>query len=420
MFGPESDSSLVSPFPHFIQEPPFMRLAAVLPIVAFASAAVSSTALAGVFTAGNLLVSRYGDGTATLTSAAAAVAINEYTTAAGQSSAVQSIAFATSGANQFTDSGTATSDGYLNTYNGYVAIAGYNAATGTASVASSNTKVVQVLDSTGSVVNRAVFPTGGSAGSPPSPFSGNNIRSAIATSATNFYATGTSSGSPNTGGAWYSNSTNYTQVSSTASGQPTNMRMVGIFGGQLYASSGASTGNGVWAVGSGLTTSSGQTSTLVINAGSGASIYGFVMFDTNQDGSVDLAYLADDRSAAGGGLQKWMLVGGTWTQSWSRLVNSIGTLSDTAGTGFAGIRGLTGTWDAVNGAQLYATTTEANNNRLISIVDNGSTPTLATNLASAGTNYVFRGVAFTPGAIPAPGALALLGVAGLVGSRRRR
>ena len=397
-----------------------MRLAAVLPIVAFSSAAVSSTALAGVFTAGNLLVSRYGDGTTTLSSAATAVAINEYTTAAGQSSAVQSIAFATSGANQFTDSGTATSDGYLNTYNGYVAIAGYNAATGTASVASSNTKVVQVLDSTGSVVNRAVFPTGGSAGSPPSPFSGNNIRSAIATSATNFYATGTSSGSPNTGGAWYSNSTNYTQVSSTASGQPTNMRMVGIFGGQLYASSGASTGNGVWAVGSGLTTSSGQTSTLVINAGSGASIYGFVMFDTNQDGSVDLAYLADDRSAAGGGLQKWMLVGGTWTQSWSRLVNSIGTLSDTAGTGFAGIRGLTGTWDAVNGAQLYATTTEANNNRLISIVDNGSTPTLATNLASAGTNYVFRGVAFTPGAIPAPGALALLGVAGLVGSRRRR
>jgi MYXO-CTERM domain-containing protein len=331
---------------------------------------------------------------------------------------VQSIAFASTGANQFTDSGTATSSGYLNTYNGYVAIAGYNVAAATASTTSSNNKVVQVLDSTGNVVNRAVFPTGGPAGSPPSPFSGNNIRSAIATSATNFYATGTSSGSPNTGGAWYSNSTNYTQVSSTASGQPTNMRNVGIFGGQLYASSAASTGNGVWAVGSGLTTSSGQTSTLVINAGSGASTYGFVMFDTNQDGSVDLAYLADDRSAAGGGLQKWMLVGGTWTQSWSLLVNATGTLSGTAANGFAGIRGLTGTWDAVNGTQLYATTTEANNNRLISILDNGSTPTTATNLASAGTNYVFRGVAFTP--VPAPGALALLGVAGLIGSRRRR
>jgi MYXO-CTERM domain-containing protein len=387
-------------------------------VVAFSSAAVTSTALAGVFTAGNLLVSRYGDGTTTLTSAAAAVAINEYTTAASQSSAVQSIAFATSGANQFTDSGSATSNGYLNTYNGYVAISGYNAAAGTASVAGSNNKAVQVLDSTGNVVNRAVFPTGGSAGSPPSPFSGNNIRSAIATSATEFYATGTSSGSPNTGGAWYNNGTSYTQVSSTVTGQPTNMRNVGIFGGQLYASSGATTGYGVFAVGSGLTTSSGQTSTLVINAGTNASTYGFVMFDTNQDGGVDLAYLADDRTTAGGGLQKWMLVGGTWTQSWSRLVNSTGTLSDTAGTGFAGIRGLTGTWDAVNGAQLYATTTETTNNRLISIVDNGSIPTTATNLASAGTNFVFRGVAFTP--VPAPGALALLGVAGLVGSRRRR
>jgi MYXO-CTERM domain-containing protein len=393
-----------------------MRLSAVLPVVAFSSAAVTSTALAGVFTAGNLLVSRYGDGTTTLSSSATAVAINEYTTAAGQSSAVQSIAFATTGANQFTDSGSATSNGYLNTYNGYVAIAGYNAAAGTASVASSNTKVVQVLDSTGSVVNRAVFPTSGTM-----PFSANNIRSAIATSATNFYATGTSSTSF-TGGAWYSNSTTYTQVSSTANGQPTNMRNVGIFGGQLYASSAASTGFGVFAVGSGLTTSAGQTSTLIINAGTNASIYGFVLFDTNQDGSMDLAYLADDRTQTGGGLQKWMLVGGTWTQSWSRLVNSTGTLSGTAGTGFGGIRGLTGTWDAVNGAQLYATTTESNNNRLISVVDNGSInpPTTATNLASAGASHAFRGVAFTPGAIPAPGALALLGVAGLVGARRRR
>jgi MYXO-CTERM domain-containing protein len=384
------------------------------------AAVVAQAANAGVLTAGNLLVSRYGDGTTTLTSAAAAVAINEYTTAAGQSSAVQSIAFATSGTNQFTDSGTASSNGYLNTYNGYVAISGYNAATGTANVASTNTKVVQVLDSTGSVVNRAVFPTGGASATPQSPFSGNNIRSAIATSATNFYATGTASGTPSTGGAWYSNSTTYTQVSSTATGQPTNMRNVGIFGGQLYASSGALTGFGVYAVGSGLTTSAGQTSTLIINAGTNANTYGFVMFDTNNDSTMDLAYLADDRTVTGGGLQKWVLSGSTWTNSWSLLVNATGNTSATAATGFAGIRGLTGIWDSVNGAKLYATTTEASNNRLISILDNGSTPTTASNLVSAGTNYAFRGVAFTPDAVPAPGAVALIGLAGMVGSRRRR
>ena len=378
---------------------------------------VAQAANAGVLTAGNLLVSRFGDGTTTLTSAATAVAINEYTTAASQSSAVQSIAFATSGANQFTDSGSASSDGYLNTYNGYVAISGYNSASGTASVAGTNTKVVQVLDSTGSVVNRAVFPTTGTM-----PFTANNIRSAIATSATNFYATGTGSGTPSTGGAWYSNSTTYTQVSSTVTtptAQPTNMRNVGIFGGQLYASSAASTGYGVFAVGSGLTTSAGQTSSLFINAGTGASTYGFVMFDTNSDSIMDLAYLADDRTAAGGGLQKWVLSGSTWTNSWSLLVNATGTTSTSTATGFAGIRGLTGIWDSVNGAQLYATTTETSNNRLISILDNGSTPTTATNLAFAGTNYAFRGVALTPGAIPAPGCAALVGLAGLVASRRR-
>ena len=132
------------------------------------------------------------------------------------------------------------------------------------------------------------------------------------------------------------------------------------------------------------------------------------------------SYLADDRTAAGGGLQKWVLSGSTWTNSWSLLVNATGTLSSTAGSGFAGIRGLTGIWDSVNGAQLYATTTETSNNRLISIRDNGSTPTTATNLASAGTNYAFRGVALTPGAIPAPGCAALVGLAGLVASRRRR
>ena len=379
------------------------------------AAVVAQAANAGVITAGNLLVSRFGDGTTALGSAATAVAINEYTTAASQSSAVQSIAFATSGANQFTDSGSASSDGYLNTYNGYVAISGYNSASGTASVASTNTKVVQVLDSTGSVVNRAVFPTTGTM-----PFTANNIRSAIATSATNFYATGTGSGTPSTGGAWYSNSTTYTQVSSTVTGQPTNMRNVGIFGGQLYASSASGTSFGINAIGTGLSTSSGNTSSLFINAGTGASTYGFVMFDTNSDSIMDLAYLADDRTAAGGGLQKWVLSGSTWTNSWSLLVNATGTLSSTAGSGFAGIRGLTGIWDSVNGAQLYATTTETSNNRLISIRDNGSTPTTATNLASAGTNYAFRGVALTPGAIPAPGCAALVGLAGLVASRRRR
>ena len=374
--------------------------------------AISGSAMAGIFGSGNVVVERVGDGTAALSSAATAVSVIEMSKAGVTQ---QTLSLATSGSTQVTDSGSATSNGYLNVYNGYLGVSGYNAASGTASVASSNTKVGTVIGQDGNVSTstRTLFPTSGTM-----PFTGNNFRSMIATGANTFYASGTATGTPSTGGLWYANNGNFTQISSTATGQPTNMRNVEIYGGNLYTSSSASTGYGVWQVGTGLATTAGQTSTLLINAGTGASTYGFVLFDTNNDGTNDLAYLADDRTTAGGGLQKWVLTGGTWTNSWSVLVNASGATSTTAGTGFAGIRGLTGTWDAVNGAQLFATTTELSNNRVIAFSDTGSMPTLAANVAYAGTNYAFRGVDLT--AVPAPGAAALVGLAGLITARRRK
>jgi len=374
--------------------------------------AISGSAMAGIFGSGNLVIERVGDGTATLSSAATAVTVIEMNKSGATQ---QTLSLPTSGSTQVTDSGSATSNGYLNVYNGLLAVSGYNAASGTASVASSNTKVGTVIGSDGNVstATRTLFPTSGTM-----PFTANNFRSMIATGANTFYASGTGSGTPSTGGLWYANNGSFTQISSTATGQPTNMRNVEIYGGNLYTSSAASTGYGVWQVGTGLATTAGQTSTLLINAGTNASTYGFVLFDTNSDGTNDLAYLADDRTTAGGGLQKWVLTGGTWTNSWSVLVNATGATSTTAGTGFAGIRGLTGTWDALNGAQLFATTTETSNNRVIGFSDTGTTPTSFTNLASAGTNYVFRGVDLT--AVPAPGAAALVGLAGLITNRRRK
>ena len=130
--------------------------------------------------------------------------------------------------------------------------------------------------------------------------------------------------------------------------------------------------------------------------GAGASPYGFVMFDTDTNGTLDLAYIADDRTAAGGGLQKWTFNGTSWSRSWALLVNGSNQLSGTAAAGYAGLRGLTGSY--VNGtATLYATTSsETSNNRLISIVDTGTTPTSATLLATAGANFAFRGTDFSP------------------------
>ena len=339
-------------------------------IAALASIAtvVAPAAHAAPFSSGSLVVERVGDGTAALSSAATQISVLEVTKAG---SLTQTITFPTSGSDQQSDSGSATSDGYLNTYGGFVSVPGYNAAAGTASVASSNNKVNSLLGTSGTVVTRTLFPTNGTASAPYSPFSGNNYRSSIATSGSTFYGVGTSSGAPNTGGAWYFNG-DFMQVSSTATGQPTNLRVVDIFNNQLYATSAASTGYGIWAIGSGLPTASGQTSTLLFNStitGTG-SPYGFTMFSTGGQGAgvLDLAYIADDRTTAGGGLQKWTLSGTTWSNSWSLFVSGTPTGSNTLQSGtainFAGLRGLAGTYDSVLGASLYATTTELSNNRL--------------------------------------------------------
>lgn len=406
-------------------------IAALVSITSVFGPAVPAHAANPRFSSGSLLVERMGDGTATLSSTAAQISVLEVTTAG---SLTNTIILPSGTSNPQTDSGSATSDGYLNTYGGFVSVSGYNAAAGTASVASQNAKVNSLLDSTGTVVTRTLFPTGGAAGTPPSPFSGNNYRSSIPTSGTTFYGVGTSSGSPNTGGAWYFNGSAFTQVSSTATGQPTNLRVVEIYNNQLYATSAASSGYGIFSIGSGLPTTAGNASTLLFNSSisGSASPYGFVMFSTGSQGAgvLDLAYIADDRTTAGGGLQKWTLSGTSWSNSWSLFVSgtagsSPSTLQSGTGVGYAGIRGLAGTYDSVLGATLYATTTELSNNRLISIFDTGTTtPSTYTTLQSAGSNYVFRGVDLSPVAVPEPStyaiaAMATLGMANLILRRRR-
>ncbi len=398
-----------------------------------ASIALTSSAHADPFSSGSLVVERIGTGTATLTSAATQISILEVTTAG---SLTQTIILPSGTSDPQTDSGSATSNGYLNTYGGFVSVPGVNAALTTASVAGLNSKVNSLLDSTGSVATRTLFPVGGPSGTTPgtpagvSPFSGNNYRSSIATSGSTFYGVGTSSGSPSTGGAWYFDGSAFTQVSSTATGQPTNLRVVEIYNNQLYATSAASTGYGIWSIGSGLPTTAGTgtVATMAINTGTGGA-YGFAMFSTGSQGAgvLDLAYIADDRTTVGGGLQKWTLSGTSWSNSWSLLVGASGTstLQSGTGVGFAGVRGLAGTYDSVFGTSLYATTTETSNNRLISIFDTGTTtPSTYTTLQSSGSNFAFRGVDFSPVAVPEPStfaiaALATLGMAGLIRRRRR-
>jgi hypothetical protein len=362
---------------------------------------------AAPFTPGNIIVGRLGDGNTTLSSNATSISLLEFSPSGGAPSQTLSTQFA--GENLQTDSGSATSNGYIGFGGGkYLAVSGHNATVGTASVASSNNKVAQIIDvTTGNVVSRVAFPTGGPSGTPPSPYSGNNFRSIIPTGANTFYTGGTSSGSPNTGGVWYYDGSAFTQISNTS--QLSNVRNVEVYAGQLYVSSSSGTFLGISTVGSGLPTSANQTATLQINMGASASPYGFVLFDTNNDSQTDTAFIADDRAVTGGGLNKYTFDGSTWTKQYSLLLSSTNsTFSSTTATGFAGIRGLAGSYDSVTGFSLFATTAETPNNRLVQILDNGTTPTAFATLGSAGTNYIFRSLDLV--SVPEPSTWALIGL----------
>jgi len=369
-------------------------------------------ALLATFSPGNLVIERIGDGATALGSTAAAVAVLEVNPSG---TVVQTLTSQFTGDNLLTDSGTATSNGYVGVNGQYLAVAGYNAAVGTASVTSQNNKVTNIVGTNAEVASRTLFPTGGPTGTPPSPFSGNNIRSVLPTGTNTFYAAGNSSGTPNTGGIWYFDGAAFTQVSSTAASPVSvqNMRNVEIYNGQLYFSSAAGAFVGISALGTGLPTSAGTLPTLAISPGAAAQPYGFVLFSTGSLGAgvLDLAYIADDRATTGGGLQKWVFDGSAWSNAWSLLVGgTTNGLSATTAAGFAGLRGLTGTYDPALGAALYATTTETSNNRLISILDAGTPPTTFTTLQSAGVNYVFRGTDVSPAVVPEPSAFILVGM----------
>ena len=403
----------------------FAALASIATVVAPAA-----PAHAAPFSGGSLVVERIGNGTTTLSSTAFQISVLEVTTAG---SLTQTIILPSGTSDPQTDSGSASSDGYLNTYSGFVSVPGYNNAAGTAGVAGLNSKVNSLLGTSGTVVTRTLFPTGGQSGTPPSPFSGNNYRSSIATSGSTFYATGHSSGSPVTGGAWYFDGTAFTQVSSTATGQVANLRNVEIYNNQLFFSTGSGTTRGVYSIGSGLPTTSGQTATSFINMGTSAEAYGFVLFDTNNDSTLDLAYVADDRTTStAGGINRFNFSGGAWSQTGSAFrfdtsSSLLTTSTAAAGGSLVSIRGLTGTYDAATStATLFATTTQTSDNSLISFLDTGSLSTSTTfnTLRSAGTNFVFRGVDVSPVAVPEPStyaiaAMATLGMAGLMRRRRR-
>ncbi|NBO91708.1 MAG: Ig-like domain repeat protein [Planctomycetia bacterium] len=338
------------------------------------------------FTPGNLAVLRVGTGSAGLTNAATACFIDEYTT---KGTFVQSIPLPTAdnGTNQtLTMSGTSTSDGQITRSSDgrYLVVTGYDAAPGTASVTSTTTSItvrtIGRVDSAGTIDTTTTTTS----------FSANNIRSGTSVDGNTFWLVGANTGVVSCS---FGSSGTGTVISTTQ----TNNRVVQIYNGQLYVSSGSGTNTtkGVNQVGTGTPTSTSQTMVRLpgLSDTSTPSSYSFFLADLDIDTpGLDTLYIADDNSTAGG-ILKFSFVSGSWFTN------------DVVGAGFDSYRGLTGT--VTNGVvTLYATrkggSVAAGGGELVSIIDNTGynrsisslpSPTL---LVSASANTAFRGVALVP------------------------
>lgn len=336
-------------------------------LITLAFLAVSGSTFASSFLPGDLVVSVV-DGT---TSAAQNDSIVELTTGG---SLVQTINLPSN----FTNSGSATSEGALvKSGNGqYLTMAGYTAAAGTASIASTgaaaNPRTIARIKFDGTVDTSTSF---------NNVFDKNNIRSAFTSDGSNFWAAGANSGQVY--GAF--GTTTGTAISTTV----TNTRVIQGFGGDLYFSTGAGANHGIWTI-AGMPTSGSATATLVLDTGSSSSPYDFAFADPNT------LYVTDD--TASGGLFKYTKNGGTWSLAYSQ--NSIG------------LRSI-----AVSGNTIYGIST---GNTLVSYADNGGSFGGPVTIATAASGTNFRGVELSP--VPEPATMAILGIglAGMISRRRNR
>ncbi|HET9255247.1 MAG TPA: DUF3616 domain-containing protein, partial [Pseudonocardiaceae bacterium] len=348
----------------------------VLPALAVLNAPPAA-AVSG-FTAGDIVVTRVGDGSVFASGTAAPVFLDEY---APSGTLVQSVPLpaVTSGSNRrLTESISATSEGALalSQDGHYLTLAGYDAAPGTASVASSAAgtvnRVVARVDGAASVDTTTTI---------SNAFSGNNVRGAVTDSGSNFWVAGATSGVQRValGG---------TTSAAISTGTLVNLRTISITAGQLYASTSSGT-PGVYAVGSGVPATGGQALTLVTGTGASTSPYAFAALDRDPGvPGIDTLYIADDTNAVG--IRKYSFDGAAWTAR--------GTFApaNKAVTGTVGTTGITGSVTG-SAATLFGTTTDG---QVVKVVDsagfNATISASGTQLATAANNTAFRGVAFAP------------------------
>ncbi|NDC41307.1 MAG: hypothetical protein EBZ77_07125, partial [Chitinophagia bacterium] len=307
------------------------------------------------FTAGNLVVLQVNDTLST----GASLSLVEYATTS--STPVNSLNLPSSGTGRIVLSGSASSEGSLTLdaqrnhliFAGYDTSAGY---TGVATAANINRKIYSV--STG------IIPTEVRNLSQTLVFNTNNFRGATA-NGTDYYGIGT---------VQLMAASTATKITNSAT-VISNGRVVQIFNGQMYASTGSGT-QGVYTVGTGIPTAAvASTIAHATGTGIGTSPYGFsISPDSNT------LYVADD----GAGIEKFTRTGGSGSFSFAYVVNARKSRSVAVDY-------------STRPYTIYATTVETGNapDSIIKITDNGASSAYTT-IAGSQRGKLFRGISFAP------------------------
>jgi len=317
---------------------------------------------------GNLAVLRVGDGVETLSSHGNPVFVDQFTT---NGAFLGSVSIPANDTNALILSGSASSEGALTRSpdGRLLVLAGYHVALSNSSASLAGSSSVSTPRALGALDFTGTFSL---VGLTTNEFDKNNIRSGTTDGRGNYWGAGANSGT-----LYLGNSTPaliQTAVTST--------RVIQALEDDLYFST-SSSEPGLWKVG-GSPVANSALPQLVLASGTGSSPFGFTF-----NPALTVAYLADDTVAGQGGVQRWDFTNNVWAFSYAFY-----------GLTSTGARGLAVSFSGAL-PRLYVTTAETVSNRLLSLSDNGP-GAVVTTLATAGTNQLFRGVAFTPDAGLAP------------------